>query len=66
MSEADGNSFGYNKRHGLIWKDTNGTYQPVITIGRCAVCGYEDNVDNLIEVGDFRVCSEKCRKEWEQ
>lgn len=31
MAEADGNSFEYNKRHGLIWRDTEGTYQPTIT-----------------------------------
>ena len=29
MSEADGNSFEYNKRHGLIWRDTEGTWHPV-------------------------------------
>lgn len=35
MSEADDNSFAYNKRHGLIWRDTEGTYHPEITNEDC-------------------------------
>ena len=35
MSEADGNSFNCNLHHGLIWRDTEGTYHPIITEEDC-------------------------------
>lgn len=66
MSEADHHSFEYNKRHGLIWRDSeDGNYHPVVTIVECAVCGYEDNADNMICVGDFLVCGKECKEEFE-
>ncbi len=64
MSEADKHSFEHNKKHGLIWKDEDG-YHPVITTVECAVCGWEDDADNMLCVGDFWVCGEECKAKYE-
>ena len=64
MSEADGNSFNYNLRHGLIWKDTESSYHPVITEARCAQCGAIEDVDSMIADGDFYFCHEDCQNEF--
>lgn len=64
MSQADGNSFAYNKRHGLIWRDTEKNYHPVITEAKCANCGAIEDVDNMIAQEDFFFCHEDCQKEF--
>lgn len=65
MSEADNHSFAYNKRHGLIWRDTEKTYHPIITEAKCANCGAIENIDNMIDDGDdFFFCHEDCQEEF--
>lgn len=63
MTEADNHSFEENKRLGLIYRE-NGDYHPVVTKVKCVNCGYVGDADEMIEDGVFFLCSEECKKEF--